>query len=267
MNLMELIYLYQIRSEDIKIHMAIGAKQKNEPWIELAANRFKKWQEVQTKENFQRKYILSLVYLRKNEWLFAGIYTSDSCKKNGSMVKYKTTLTTYGKEYIGRMVVGFVKEFRSSYLRAEKHLTTMEIKEIHRDKFICDPFPGYNNVNINFELLKLIVSAEEYSWKTALSVVKGIYVITDTKTGKLYIGKADGKGAIWQRWSSYAVDGHGNNDGLVELLQKEGTAYAENFQYSILEVLSKNTDDDFIDQRETFWKNVFLTKKYGYNKN
>lgn len=143
----------------------------------------------------------------------------------------------------------------------------MSIQEIHREQFICEPFPGYQYARISFDMLKQITLTEEYSWKTALSIIKGIYVITDTHSGKLYIGKADGENAIWQRWSSYASSGHGGNEDLIKLLSEKDDDYKSNFQYSILEVLPKSADDKIVDDRESYWKEVFCTRKHGYNKN
>lgn len=108
MNIKELLNIYNINARDVKIHMAIGRKTKNEPWVQLTNNNFKNWQENQTKENFKRDYILSFVYLRKNEWLFAGIYTPDSCIKLPDSYQYETTLTKHGLEFIGRLVIFFL---------------------------------------------------------------------------------------------------------------------------------------------------------------
>lgn len=267
MNIKELLNIYNINARDVKIHMAIGRKTKNEPWVQLTNNNFKNWQENQTKENFKRDYILSFVYLRKNEWLFAGIYTPDSCIKLSDSYQYETTLTKHGLEFIGRLVIFFEKDFRASYLLGEEHVEKMSIQEIHREQFICEPFPGYQYAKISFDMLKQITLTEEYSWKTALSIIKGIYVITDTHSGKLYIGKADGENAIWQRWSSYASSGHGGNEDLIKLLSEKDDDYKSNFQYSILEVLPKSADDKIVDDRESYWKEVFCTRKHGYNKN
>lgn len=45
-----------------------------------------------------------------------------------------------------------------------------------------------------------------------LSAVNCIYIITDRKTGKNYIGSTYGKEGIWGRWKEYAkTGGHGNN--------------------------------------------------------
>jgi excinuclease UvrABC nuclease subunit len=55
------------------------------------------------------------------------------------------------------------------------------------------------------------------SWRTALSSVLGIYLITDTLDGRQYVGKADGAESIRQRWSVYAANGHGNNVELKNI--------------------------------------------------
>ena len=47
--------------------------------------------------------------------------------------------------------------------------------------------------------LKYIVDNNLPSWKTALSNVKGVYIIVDTKNGKQYVGSAYGDECIWQR--------------------------------------------------------------------
>jgi len=116
MNISDILNQYGLNQKEIKIHMAIGSKNKIGPWIKLTQNEFKEWQEYQNQENFKRKYILSFAYLRKNEWLFAGIYTSDSCEKKSDHYEYQTTLTEHGRELIGKMVIYFEKYFRASYL-------------------------------------------------------------------------------------------------------------------------------------------------------
>ena len=95
----------------------------------------------------------------------------------------------------------------------------------------------------------------------------GIYLITDNRNGKHYVGKADGDDAIWQRWSAYASNGHGSNRELVRLLDEKGTCYLENFQYSILEVITKNDNGSFIDAREKYWKTALRSREFGYDGN
>ena len=123
------------------------------------------------------------------------------------------------------------------------------------------------SIHIDYKTLKHIVSDNIISWKSALSNVKGIYLIVDTLTGKQYVGSAYGDECIWQRWSNYAKDGHGGNVELKELLKANGEEYKCNFKYSILEVCNMNLGNEYIISRETHWKEVLMTRKFGLNKN
>lgn len=267
MTFSELLKLKSIDPGKIKLHLAIGQKNRNEPWIELTEGRFKSWQEMQSRLNFNRPLILSFVYIGKDEWLFAGIYASDAYTVINGVYQYSTTLTNDYSEYIGRLVIKFQKIFRMSYLLAEKFIEEMEIVEIFREKFVCVPFPGYSNVCISFDTLRQIYRTEEKSWKTALSVVYGIYLITDNLTGKHYVGKADGNEAMWQRWAAYASNGHGSNMELIDIYRDNGITYFDNFQYSILEVIIKNDNQGYIDAREQYWKTALRSREFGYNDN
>ena len=46
---------------------------------------------------------------------------------------------------------------------------------------------------------------------------KGVYLITDTSNGKMYVGSAYGENMILGRWKSYVKTGHGGNEGLKGL--------------------------------------------------
>jgi hypothetical protein len=97
---------------------------------------------------------------------------------------------------------------------------------------------------------------------------KGVYLITDTKNGKSYVGSAYGDAGIWNRLCCYIGTGHGGNDGLVELIREKGVEYAlSNFRFSLLEVCNFNTPDEIILAREAHWKSVLLSREFGYNRN
>ena len=111
---------------------------------------------------------------------------------------------------------------------------------------------------------------QSIEWKTALSKVKGIYMLTDATNGKRYIGSAYGDGGVWSRWGDYCNNGHGGDKGLVELVNEKGYDYiARNFQFTLLEIYSMVTTDEYVISRENYWKTVMLSdsKKFGYNHN
>jgi hypothetical protein len=249
-----------------KIHLATGEK-----WLPLDAfldGRFKEWQEQQNNENFKCKYVLSLIHLEDDKWLYAGIYKVLGVKKGVKQAYlYKTELIPDTDDLIGRIVVRYRREYRASYVWGHKYGQYLEIAEIRPVRWSVEEFPGYNQVVILHHKLKTIVSVKDQSWKSALSNVKGVYLITDTHNGKQYVGKADGSGGIWQRWVSYAKTGHGENKELRALLSKRGAKYAANFQYSILEVADSHATDEYISTREQYWKDVLLSREFGYNSN
>lgn len=258
-----------IKEEDYKVHFAIGGKNRDNdaPLKAFVRNEFKEWQEDQKLQNFERKYIFSLIYYKKNEWMFAGIYEVISSEKIKDRVQYDTKLLDIHEDLIGRLIIVYNKEFRNSYPYLNTVHNDLKFVEILRDRVKIEVFPGFEKVNVSFSKLKYIVENEEKSWKSALSNVQGVYLISDRSNGKLYVGAAYGEHAFWNRWGEYVTKGTGGNVKLKELLEDEGFDHTSNFNFSILEAYSKPTNKDFIIQREKHWKDVLLTREFGYNKN
>ena len=265
-NLITIIPELKPEIKKYKVHFATGKKENN-PLIAFFNNEFKYWQEWQTQKNFEREYILSFIYYENNRWLFAGLYRSSSCTYDKDHYQYQTELLDAGRELIGRLIITFKKEFRASYLKLENHYEKFIISEILKERIAVMKFPGYENVNIGFDYLQSIIFNNEITWRTALENIKGIYLICDKQNGKKYIGSAYGEFAFWSRWALYASNGHGGNIELKQLLIEKGENYAKNFHFSILEVRTKTTSDEEIIQREKYWKDVLMTRVFGYNKN
>ena len=91
-------------------------------------------------------------------------------------------------------------------------------------------------------------------------------MITDTKTGKRYVGKADGQYGLWQRWSEYIRNGHGGDIKLIDLLERDEKYAEKYFWFTILEPIS-GEKESIINKREDYWKDVFKSRYFGYNKN
>lgn len=98
----------------------------------------------------------------------------------------------------------------------------LTVCEIAREPLSIGEFPGFKGVDLSKNHLDVVVKNQIESWRTALSNVAGVYLISDKTSGKLYVGSACGEGGIWQRWSQYAISGHGGNVELIDLLEKEG---------------------------------------------
>lgn len=249
-----------------KVHFAFGEKD-NDPLLAFFQGTFKEWQESQTKKNFERDYIISFIAYDIDEWLFAGVYKSLECEWKNERYIYTTELLDINTELIGRLIIGYKKTFRQSYPYLENCINDFKISQILKDKYTIMDFPGYEKVIIDFNFLQTIIRNSDTSWYTALHNVKGVYLITDKLTGKHYVGSAYGEYAFWSRWAQYSSDGHGGDVELKKIIDEKGLNYAQNFQFSILEIRSSITDDVEIINRESHWKNVLMTRDFGYNKN
>ena len=130
-------------------------------------------------------------------------------------------------------------------------------------------FISYDRVLLSYETLRKIVynKAAYKEWEDKLSAVAGVYLITDTKTGKHYVGSASGmEGGIWGRWSEYARTKHGGNKRLVELITADPD-YCYNFQYSILEVFPIKRDKHEVLAYEQLYKRKLQSIRFGLNDN
>ena len=150
--------------------------------------------------------------------------------------------------------------------------TNMPVLEIaDRDN---EPFPGFDNVLLSFHEVSEMVTDHRYAdWRTALSQVQGIYLITDSSNGKQYVGKADGTERILGRWKGYASDGHGGNRALQELAQASigaggtKTDHARHFVFSILRVFGPSTSSSEVDAAELHYKKALMSLDFGFNRN
>jgi hypothetical protein len=123
------------------------------------------------------------------------------------------------------------------------------------------PFPGFDRLILDYAQLQAVMREHRYaSWRTALSSVVGVYLITDTRDGRHYVGKADGVENIRQRWNVYSTNGHGGN---VELRGRDTST----FTFSLLRVFDPATPKREIDATERHFKSALGTRKHGLNKN
>lgn len=250
-----------------KVHLA-GWNGEEDPLRVYLEGRFDDWQCIQTRKNFERPVVLSLIQLpEKDRWLYVGAFDSGPpVKPDDGPYRYGLRRRPLCDELQGRLVVQYARPGRQSYLLGETCASTMNVHELRAEPMHLEEFPGFKKVDLPFPELEIVVRQNTTSWRTALSNVAGVYLISDPEAGKLYVGSATGEGGIWNRWCSY-TDGHGNNKALAELVTREGTPRAHAFRFSILEIADVHASADEVLQRESHWKRVLLTRDHGYNRN
>ncbi|MBU8920936.1 MAG: GIY-YIG nuclease family protein [Bacteroidales bacterium] len=249
-----------------KVHLATGSD-----WLPLDAfydGKFKEWQENQNGKNFSRDMVVGLIHVEGSRGLFAGVYRVLGFNpQEGKRVRYSTELLAGQDDLIGRVIVEHKRSGRAAYLIGKPDGGPFHVCEIRPQPMTIQDFPGYQEVCVSYAKLKIIIEQNLDTWRGALSNMKGVYIITDLKTGRLYVGSATGSDGLWQRWGSYVKTGHGGNKDLKRVLKDKGPRYVEHFQYSLLEVADSRTSDEYVLERESFWKEVLASRKFGYNAN
>lgn len=269
MRIFDLLKLMEptITPNDTKIHLATWNGEDNPLDVYLAGD-FPEWQRWQTKRNFEKPFVVALIALPSpNKWLFGGAYTAAGCEDRQSNYYYQLSEITSCAEMNGRLVAHFERPGRQSYLKGDRWSDQILLSEILAERLRIAEFPGYRAIDLSKEELDIITGQAIESWKAALSSAAGVYLISDTKTGKLYVGSASGEGGIWQRWLAYSATGHGGNVELKQLLKLEGPARSSHFRFSVLEIADLHESREGILRRESHWKSVLLSREHGLNSN
>lgn len=255
--------------DEYKVHFAKW-NQKSQPLDVFTKDRreWQGWQEYRpTRDDFNRPLIFSLAsfYHEPLTWLFGGVFKVRARHED----RYDVELTEIGAGFIGRLKLRSPYNSRLVRVKMEEQYEKFEVVEILREPYTGRPFPGYEDIDLSFEEIETIVRNTRPDWKVALESVKGIYLITDTLTGKRYVGSACGEGGIWSRWCSYVSTGHGGNVELLALVTTPDLKYCRaNFRFALLEHRSFRVEDETIIAREGFWKQLLLTRgEQGLNRN
>ena len=255
--------------DDCKIHLASWNKHDHPLDVFVKDwEQWKKWNEYRGKRNeFNRKYIFSLIqfYPEPDMWLFGGLWRV--VKRHDD--RYEVELDKKYENLIGRLKVSYKRPGRNRSVLPDNQFENMSVAEILRRPYSGEQFPGYEDISHSFSALEVIISQNRSDWYSALSNVKGVYLIVDSKNGKKYVGSAYGDTGIWSRWSCYIGTGHGHNDEISKIIKKHGMKYArKNFSFTLLEHRPMKTDDKAIIARESFWKQALQSRgDFGYNKN
>ncbi len=213
--------------------------------------------------------VICFFKLAKDTWVLSTIklITKELDKKND--VNYEGEELEKYSAYYGRVIVKHRKNYQTQVRNFKSIIEELEVSQILPSIYDGDEFPGYDNVRLSYNQLKTIITNHKRGWINALKNQKAVYLITDKKTGKLYVGSATEKsGMLLSRWTTYIQNGHGKNELLKQILNEKGFDYIkENFQYSILENYNARINDDIILAREKWWKLTLNSRMHGLNKN
>lgn len=128
-----------IDPRDAKIHLA-KHNRTDDPLDVFFAGNFKAWQESQSKRNFPRDYIISLIKLpQPDRWMFAGVYsTHGHSKHEGGWFIYKTRREPTGADLIGRVIVRYKRGGKQSYLLGENFARELVVDEVRREALTAE---------------------------------------------------------------------------------------------------------------------------------
>lgn len=214
------------------------------------------------------EYAICFIPYGDKDWLLVNAFkVLDDSKK---LVDVDEAEMSEVSQYFGRLVITWERNTRNVRMKDKEAIEGLAVKTILEQPYneIAEEFPGYENIDLSWSELRRMLELK--NWRTALENQKGVYLITDTATNKRYVGSAYGEDMILGRWSNYADNGHGGNLELKKLVAEKGLDYVkENFRYSILDIYKSTVDDETIIGRESWWKEILLTRNpnFGYNAN
>jgi hypothetical protein len=266
MNL-DLIFSELNDNSSYRFHLAKQEPDGTRP-IDVLARDHAEWASWQvyrgnSKERFVKDKIVSFAQISGSRFLFGGIFNITSRESDD----YEVELDSKYSELIGRLVIDYNGDnTRSTVFKPDYIFADTTVSSIYQHKYQGERFISYDQVNHSFESMDIVIKNELNDWKVALKSVYGVYLLTDTNTGKHYVGSAYGSQGIWGRWSDYIYGCHGNNKELKALYALNSREYFEKyFKFTILEVLSTSLVSEEVIQRESLWKRKLQTIKFGYN--
>ena len=270
----------EIKNSKIEFNMQAGRGAENfiDRWLKHTETEksngicedcsFWGWYGTKSRNFLPGNIVFSFIRLSNNdEWLLISVAKIIDVPKKS---RAKVEIINNYKPLFGRLIIKCNKgnTFSRYVFNLNKYINQSVVKEILPSIYSGEVFEGYDKVNLPFNKLSDIFTDKILpTYKTALDKVKGIYCLTDTHTGKLYIGSATGECGVLQRWYNYFDTKDGGNKKLIALKQKKGVKYFNKFTFTLLEYFSLSYDDEKIKEREQYWKKCLNTIQNGYNAN
>ncbi|MGJ8562821.1 MAG: GIY-YIG nuclease family protein [Alphaproteobacteria bacterium] len=279
MNLHDIL---RIRGFDVTARTKMMRHQDSRYDVEMLFRRefLESYQSVQGGKYLECDYLIAFIGKNSTKAVFAGIwkvhrrldmpdlsYVEDfpypDFFKEPSDYHYSLEQVPGYDDLIGRMVLDWGTTTRAWH----QWLRDMPVTEILPQGQVKS-FPGYLDFVLSFDEMSQIVSNPEANrvWHQMLSGVAGVYLITDTRTGQLYVGSAYGKDGILGRWKIYAKTGHGGNAKLKSLLSVNPSR-KENFSFTILRTLPTTLTQREVIAKEQLYKLKLGSRAHGLNLN
>ena len=226
------------------------------------------WQEFRPRtDQFNRRFAFSVIDFHRapDIWLFGGVWEVLERLPDS----YVVSLTYQGRHFIGRLKLHSPYRQRGTRVNFEKRLDEFTVSEILREEYSGLEFPGHDRIDIGFGELEALILNDRPDWRGALETAKGVCLLADEGTGRLYVGAAYGNGGVWSRWREYIETGHGGNAELKKLLEDRGLDYCRrHFRFSLLETHGARIADEAVVERESHWKRVLQSRGVsGLNRN
>ncbi|MEB2780202.1 GIY-YIG nuclease family protein [Algoriphagus sp. C2-6-M1] len=264
-TIQELLYNRGLdRSSKVKLVRHKDSRQDVYNLYKTNRPKFLEYQNVNTKDVFKGvDYIVTFIGEKGVMARFIGVYKVESTTLKEDHFEYSMTeVCSHFDDLKERVIIKWNNAISwHQWIKNE-----MEVVEIHPGLHYRQ-FRDFFDFILTFDELKGIVANQYRDWEKMLSSTKGIYLISDTKTGKLYVGSAYGEYGIWGRWCKYVLtNGHGDNKMLKELIKNEFN-YGSHFQFSILMLLPKTITPDETIRMERLFKNKLGTNSFGLNQN
>lgn len=185
-------------------------------------------------------------------------------KVNNGHFYYKMAEVSGFEELNERVIIDWGKStitWHQWLHKNDKEVVAIERKGID---WVC---PDYEEIILSYEHLQRIFKDQISVWKNKLSSSNCIYVISDSKSGSLYVGSTYNREGIWGRWKDYASTGHGGDVELIKLLEADPEYAKKYFTWAILQVLPLGIQDEKAIHIETLWKNKLGRSACSLNKN
>ncbi|MGG4202694.1 GIY-YIG nuclease family protein [Peribacillus frigoritolerans] len=249
----------------------------------FASGHFELYQSYQERNEFNYcEYLVSTLGIDNSQALFIGVYEVKSITpvtvfpdhydvpfkgkaKVRSKYRYELEKLVGFEDLEHRLVIQWEGVAQGWCVKIDTF--NNEVVQLMPKGYVRD-FPGYLEIDLSFRELQGIVNDPNANaiWHKMLSSVGAVYLIVDTKEGKQYVGSASGKKGLLGRWKEYAINGHGNNKKLKELIDADAQRIYS-LKYTILQPLPKHLTINEILKEEIKYKNKLGTRAYGLNLN